>query len=455
MKPERLRVLLVGGLVVAAAGACGGRDEEGVTAAALHAAAHNLELVPVPDAPVGASEANEDSAPTLPKVTEAAGDARDGQIAVIGEHGHLASVTDPSVADVWLKWRARPSLDGATAVMTIQEEAARTLDETHVAWVSLPDAVETDQLVVAGAGEVNAVSYDGDLVAFTNFAEPQRVGEIAGAKSSTTLRIADRDGIRYEASLDGNFVAEAFGRTTGADGLPDQIFLLEHIPADAPRFYRVRVLSTETGEVSLPLNIRDKTQLVDERMSGLSRSQVIADEHGLLFTLYRGTVDGTPDGEPYAFVHTLDLANGVWCLFLDPKLELETVPGAIAVGGDRLFVASSNGHVGSIPIPSITDAERSTEMDWIVQVGEPSARPPALLADAAGVWIGSHDGSQRVLRVDNDGRLTAQQQIHGWYPTALAFDDTGQIIAAGDGWSTLGDLAVPDWFGAPAAVFAG
>lgn len=440
---------------LAAAGACGDRDGGAGDAAAQHALAHALELAPVPAPPVEELAASGEFAPSRPVAVTPRQPAPGRQVAVIGEYGHLGSLTAASVDDVWPKWQARPSLDRSTAVMTLRDEIARTLDETRLAWVSLPDAVETGGLTIDAAGELNAVSGDGGLVALTNFASLPQPGEIAGAKLSTTLWIADRTGVRYEAELDGNFVAEAFGRATGPGGLPAHVFLLEHIPADAPRFYRVRVLSTETGEVSLPLNIRDKSQLVDERMSGLSRSQVIADEHGLLFTLYRGTIDGNPDGQPYAFVHTLDLANGVWCLFLDPALELDTLPGSIAVGRDRLFVASANGKIGSIPIRSITNIERNPEMDWVVDAGPPGDLPPVLLADAAGVWVGLHGGTERLVRVDNDGQLGKPITTPGADPTALAFDGDGQVVAAGNGWSTLGESTLPAWFGTPTELFAG
>lgn len=460
---------------LAVAACTGGGESASGADAARHGEAHAVELVPVPTVPADRRDVNEpvatavaepehtsskqtSSKRTSSKQAPSDGFAARGAIAVIGEHGHLGSLTDSSVDDVWPKWRARPSLDGTTAVMTLQEPIATTVHPavTAVSWVSLPDGVETDELLLEGvAVGLDAVSADGDLAAFTNFAEPVRPGEIAGAKVSTTLLVVDRDGIRYETRLDGNFVVEAFGRQVGRDGLPDQLFLLEHVPADAPRFYRVRVLDPATGEVSLPLNIRDKSQQVDERMSGLSRSQVVADEHGLLFTLYRGTIDGTPDGEPYAFVHTLDLANGVWCLFLDPELELDTQPGSIAVGGDRLYVAGANGKVGAIDIPSISDIAEPPEMDWVVRAGPAGDEPPTLLADADGVWVGLHDGERRLVRLDAEGFAERPLRVPGASPTALAYDPAGAVVAAGDGWSTVGPPGLPDWFGAPTAVYPG
>lgn len=447
----RVRSIATLTIIIAAGSACGSAAT--TSDGDRHETAHAVQLAAEPAAEIADTRA-ELTASTSTSLTTAPDSAPGTDVAMIGEHGHLGSLTDPGVDDAWQKWQAHPSLDRTVAVMTLREESARTIDETRVSWVSLPDATETDRLAISAPSKLNAVSSDGSLVAFTNFAAPPRPGEIAGAKATTTLWIADRGGVRYEAELDGNFVAEAFGRRTGTDGLPEQIFLLEHLPAEAPRFYRVRVLSTATGEVSQPLNIRDKTQFVDERMSGLSRSQVIADEHGLLFTLYRGTIDGTPTGEPYAFVHTLDLADGVWCLFLDPALELDTRPGSIAVGGDRLYVASANGKVGSIPIPSITDLSRNPEMDWVATAGPSSDTAPVLLADADGVWVGLHDGTERLVRLAPDGTPQAPLAIAGPDPTALTVAGD-RIVAAGDGWTSLGEISTPRWFGAPAALFAG
>ena len=377
-------------------------------------------------------------------------------IALLGEHGHLGSVRDGEVANTWIKWTARPSPDGSTAVLTVQPEPARTLGQTLVAWASLPGGERKQEiLTVEGLElEATAVSDGAKFVALTNYADEPVGDQIAGAKETTNLLIATRDGVAYQTILDGNFVAEAFGRTMAGNGLPAQVFLLEYFPADDPTHYRVRVLSTETGEVSLPLNLRDKTQQVDERMAGLSRSQVIANDHGLLFTLYRAT-DDMPDGHPYAFVHTLDLADGVWCLDVDASLELDHLPGTLAVGGDRLYVASANGRVGSFPIPSISDPNRSPTMDWVVDVSRPGDDPPVLLADEEGVWVGTTDDVSRLIRLSTDGEQLPPVGLPSGHPLALAHGADGSVLAIGETWSTFGEVSVPDWFGRPVAILTG
>lgn len=423
-----MRALVVT-VAIALLAACTGGDDE------------TVPVDPVPDA------ALEPMAPLPPTTTAPAV----VEPALLGEHGHLGPIQAGRVLDTWLKWTARPSPDGSVAVLTIQPETARTISNTPLSWAALPSGDKTHELKIRGrALEATAVSDAGNFVALTNFAAEPVDGQIAGAKETTNLLIATRDGVVARYGLDGNFEAEAFGRTMGANGLPAQVFLLEYFPATAPTHYRVRVLSTETGEVSLPLNLRDKTQSVDERMAGISRSQVIANEHGLLFTLYRAT-DDMPGGHPYAFVHTLDLADGVWCLDVDPSLELDHLPGTLAVGGDRLYVASANGRVGSFRIPSISDPTRSPTMDWVVDVTRPGEDAPVLLADDAGVWVGTPDDVSRLIRLSPEGERLDPVGLPSGHPLALAHGDEG-ILAIGDDWSTFGDVSLPDWFGDPVAI---
>ena len=164
------------------------------------------------------------------------------------------------------------------------------------------------------------------------------------------------------------------------------MYLLEYLPADAPTHYRVRVLYTATGEVGLPVNLRDKATEVDAEMAGISRTQVVSGhDGGLLFTLYRG-VAGEGDRHGYAFVHTLGFAGGVWCLDIAPEMELDTQPGALVVAGDRLVVASANGTVGSYDIAAVLDPTRQPVMDVVSQYLHPEGEP-VLAATDDRVWV--------------------------------------------------------------------
>jgi hypothetical protein len=366
-------------------------------------------------------------------------------VALIDRDGQLGILTDGAVSNKWVKFTAFPSPDRSTAVMTLGPHIDGIGPERPVMWASLSDGEPLAEQTMRTSSELTATSLDGTFAGFTTRSAEAAPGTIAGARTTSDIEIISRDdGSVFRQQLDGNFVPEAFSRSTSADGVPTLVFLLEYFPAQAPRFYRVRVLSTETGDVSLPLNLRNKLEQVDERMAGLSRSQVVAEDHGLLFTLYRGTIDGTPDGEPYAFVHTLDFADGVWCLEVDPQLELDRVPGSLAVGGDRLYVASANGFVGAYPIPSLSDPNLSPSMDWVATFSGAGERAPAMAADDDGVWIGPDDPVSRLVRITADGDRGDPLGLPSSGATALVIDE-GSVHAIGDEWATFDITKRPDW----------
>ena len=146
-------------------------------------------------------------------------------------------------------------------------------------------------------------------------------------------------------------------------------------------------------------------------------------------------------------MHTLDFADGVWCLDVDPALELERLNGTLVVGGDRLYVASANGNVGSFEIPSITDPSRSPSMDWVVRASFPQADAPVAIADDDGVWVAWDDGTNELRRIEAVGRVGNSVELPGPAPTAITRGADGAIHAIGAGWTTFGDLVRPDWLG--------
>ncbi len=395
-------------------------------------------LVPVP-AVTPTTEVESTTAPTSWK-------HRAEPVALIDSDGQLAIVRNGVVDNRWVKFDAFPSPDRSTAVLTLGPDIGGIGAARPVMWASLPDGDALAEQIMRTDSEMTATSLDGTFAGFTTRAGDPIDGAIAGTRWVSDIEIVSRhDGSVFRQELDGNFVPEAFSSRLTKAGIPAQVFLLEYFPSDIPRFYRVRVLSTETGEVSLPLNLRNKLEQVDERMAGLSRSHVVAEEHGLLFTLYRGTLDGTPHGESYSFVHTLDFADGVWCLEVDPQLELDPLPGALAVGGDRLYVGSANGMVGSYPIPSITDPELSPAMDWVTTFSGEGERAPVMAADGKGVWIGPDDPVGRLVRITADGDLGDPLGLPTSGARAIDIADDGTIHAIGDDWATLEITDRPGW----------
>lgn len=358
----------------------------------------------------------------------------DGRVGVIEADGSSRQLRDDG-------WERTVSLDGSYAVST----ALVGPGDTKVAWDDLPTGEVLGGTVLVGTDMVAAATRaGGHLTAFVNRADKAADGAIAGGRESSVIVLASPEqGQVARFELAGNVVPEAIGSTSRPDGMPAQLFLLEFLPADAPTRYRVQVLDTETGELHLPLNLRDKLgPRVDQEMAGVTRGQVLADEQGLLFTLYRGTSD-MPHGHPYAFVHTLDLFDGVWCLDLPPEMRLEELPGALAVGGDRLYVASANGLVGAFDIANIREPQGSVEMLWVAEL--PNAGgfgPPAIAAgpDGAVVAFPSMSGLHRVAP---DGTVL-ESTVFDDGTEAIAVAD-GATYAVGDAWMLPGER--PDWLG--------
>ena len=441
----------IGAIVAAAAllvSACTGSSELASSDREADAAdADATALVPIPAVDDTTDTTETTDFPPPPEPPSAGTTAGSASAALIDTDGHLGLVVDGTVSNTWVKFTAFPSPDRSTAVLTLGPHIEGIGARRPVVWASLPHGEQVAEQTMRTDSELTATSLDGTFAGFTTRSDEAAPGTIAGARTTSDIEIISRDdGTVFRQTLDGNFVPEAFSRTTDADGVPTLVFLLEYFPAEAPRFYRVRVLSTETGDVSLPLNLRDKSQQVDERMAGFSRSQVVAEEHGLLFTLYRGTIDGTPDGEPYAFVHTLDFADGVWCLEVDPQLELDRLPGSLAVGGDRLYVASANGFVGAYPIPSLSNPDLSPSMDWVVDAVAASDEAPLIAADDEGVHVADPERPGFVAHVHADGIAHPAVRMFGDTPTAFVWDD-GRLQAVGDHWSGFGHFDRPDWLG--------
>lgn len=358
----------------------------------------------------------------------------DGRVGVIDADGSTRQLRDDG-------WERTVSLDGTYAASTVLVGPG----DTKVAWDDLASGEVLGGTMLEGVDMVAAATEaGGHLTALVSRASEPVDGAIAGGRESSVIVLASPEqGQVARFELDGNVVPEAIGSTLHADGVPAQLFLLEYLPADAPTRYRVQVLDTETGELTLPLNLRDKLgPRVDQEMAGVTRGQVLADEQGLLFTLYRGTSD-MPHGHPYAFVHTLDLFDGVWCLDLPSEMRLEELSGALAVGGDRLYVASANGLVGAFDIANIREPQGPVEMLWVVELPNAGGLGrPAIAAgpDGAVVAFPSMSG---LHRVGPDGTVL-ESTVFDDGTEAIAVAD-GTTYAVGDAWMLPGER--PDWLG--------
>jgi hypothetical protein len=421
---KRIALLL---LVIAGCASASASESDDATlrgADAPVSSAQQLETVPSGEPKTGAAAADTTKA-ALPDV---AAIRRDGSVVRVRD-GHV--IADKGV-------EPRPglvALDGRTFVEATSSDA----DTTEVRWADLFTGEKLGHALVDGPHLMPTVTdTTGRFVALVNEAAAQLDGTIAPGRESSTIVIADRRaGEQYRTTLTGNYYPEAFGITDPPRGVPDTVYLLEYLPADAPTHYRVRVLHTATGEIGLPVNLRAKAQEVDAEMAGISRTQVVSDhDGGLVFTLYRG-VAGEGDRHGYAFVHTLGLAGGVWCLDIAPEMELDTQPGALVVAGDRLVVASANGTVGKYDIAAVLDSTRQPIMDVVRHYLHPEGEP-VLAASDDRVWVAWRNLVYELDATTLDMVAFEPRRVAGTV-SALAATDDGLVIAYADGTIELGD----------------
>ena len=294
--------------------------------------------------------------------------------------------------------------------------------QTMVEW----HQVRTDQIgppvMIDGDFRPAAVAQDGKLVAL-----------ISSAGTSTTVVLATpSDGELRRWTFDSVLVPEAFTNAFETPGgLPMGVFVIEYLAKDT---YRVRVIDTATGQLGLPLNLRDKSQTVDEVMTAVSRTAVFDPDNQLLFTLYQ---DATEGGENVgSFIHTLGLFNGVWCLDVPKELGLADHPGALAINpnGSRLFAASSTGGVAGYNVSDITDF--GPEM--------PEARTITSLGGSAQRVAVGASGNQVVVALGGslfrlDPATLAVKDSFTWDMDveALTVLEDGSLVIVGTGRMTL------------------
>lgn len=335
---------------------------------------------------------------------------------------------------VWTHGGTRGALDGVVAAdgRTVVAVAASPGETSAtVAWLDVSTGETLAAFDVGSDLRVTAVSSSGELAVLAD-------AQVGGTARSTHVVAVDRRaGVLGDWSVPGNLVPEAFADAFAGDGsgLPIGIFVIEYV---RPEVYRVRVLDTASGELSLPLNLRDKARTVDEAMEAIGRTAAFDSVNRLLFTLYQGVPDG--DLPTTAFVHTLGLINGVYCLDLPTDLALGDLPGAVAVDpwGRRLYVASPNGGIAAFTIRDILDPS-------IVPVAEPVAwvepgSSVAVLAseDAVHVAINGATGltdGQAALILDLDPATLRERSriVVDGAVEAMAMTADGALIVADEG----------------------
>lgn len=273
-------------------------------------------------------------APTTPDTT--APNTFPGTVVLTTKEGDIVSYPDGGEPQTM---KAVQSPTGTVAVSATDGSASSTIE-----WHDLATGSVTTSVTVAGQLHPAAVTQDGKLVALFQ----------SGGGFTIVVLVSPTSGELRRWTIDADVVPEAFANAYSEDGLPIGVFVLEYLAAHT---YRVRVIDTATGTLSLPLNLRDKSQTVDEVMTAVSRTAVFEPMHQLLFTLYQDASEG--DENVGAFIHTLGLINGVWCLDVPPELGLADHPGALAVSpdGSHLYAASGTGGVAGFVVDDVLNPD--------------------------------------------------------------------------------------------------
>ena len=289
-------------------------------------------------------------------------------VALIGADQRVAVIRDGQVSDAMT---ALVTPDGRSAV-----EFTAAGADTELTWHDLTTGASTAPTVIAGALTATALDPSARIVALA--ATP--------APGKTEIVIAGAEGERFRRTYDVELFPEGFANAWEPSArLPVGLFVIEYLDRSvdptAPRTYRVRVIDLATGDLRLPLNLRSKGETVDEQMTGFARTHVTSERDGLLFTLYRGV---NPDDSTYAFVHTLGFVNGVWCLDVPRELELQLVPGSMALApdGSKLYVGSANGTLAEYVIADILNPARVPEAGRVSSLGPVGDAAPAMTATA-------------------------------------------------------------------------
>ena len=196
-----------------------------------------------------------------------------------------------------------------------------------------------------GGLEARVVSETGRAVALT---EPLPGGwdpRVPLPRSRTTIVVADPTGEREPVTfhLLGNYEPEAFSSDD------ERLFLIQHLPADTPRVYRVTVLNLDRGRVR-PVFGPFKGE--PERMPGIRLQQTISPAGDHLYTLYSSARPGYvphgaagPGDAVVSFVHVLSLdENWAHCVGL-PQGMWDRPASAQAMttspDGERLYVVDA------------------------------------------------------------------------------------------------------------------
>lgn len=332
---------------------------------------------------------------------------------------------------------ARLAMPGRSQLVSTRSDGAAT-------FLSMLDPITggaTSTLRLDGRLSAHVIAGDGERVALTPTA-PRAVSEPGApvGRSFTRIVVAHPDGgepaERYR--LRGNFEPEAFS-SSGR-----RLFLIRHVPPEAPSAYRVASLHLGGGRVS---DVVGRYKAPPETMAGTRLNQILAPAGDRLYTLYTsqpaayaqgasdadggaytegaGYVDGpvawSGGSRPVAFVHVLDLERR-WAFCAELPRIFGPGPAdakAIAVSPDGASVYAVDASHGRIAVVDARSLEvaRSARADLrALGRGPTMAR---VSPDGRTLFIGR---GGRIVRVGTDALAASE-------PWSLAAPLTGMAVS--------------------------
>jgi hypothetical protein len=314
------------------------------------------------------------------------------------------------------------------------------------------DAEAASTVRLDGTLDVRVVAESGRAVALMDPLPDGWDPEVPLPRSRTAVVVADPTGATETRTYDlrGNFEPEAFSTDDR------QLFMIQHLPAEAPTVYRVTVLNLRTGRV---VPVFGPFKGPAERMPGIRLQQVLSPNADQLYTLYSSARPGyaphhapVPNGATVSFVHVLSLQDG-WAHCVGLPKELWDRPAseqamATSPNGRLLYIADPT--LGLVTVMDTASLEiRTYPIDLSVSgVRRTSA---VVSGDGSALFVATAGERGGVTRIDTDTfevvRTWATDDVSGLGLSAdgerlyVAFDDRVEVMDARTG-SELAGVAV-------------
>jgi hypothetical protein len=288
---------------------------------------------------------------------------------------------------------------GGSWLLSATPSAGSTLLQT----LDGAEAEPASDVRLDGTLEIRVVAESGGAVALMDPLPQGWNPEVPLPRSRTPIVVADPTGLTEPRTYDlrGNFEPEAFSTDDR------RLFLIQHLPAEAPTVYRVTVLNLRTGRV-MPVHGPFKGPA--ERMPGIRLQQVLSPNADQLYTLYSSARPGyaphhapVPNGATVSFVHVLSLQDG-WAHCVGLPEELWDRPAseqamATSPNGRLLYLADPT--LGLVTVMDTASLEiRTYSIDLSVSgVRRTSA---VVSGDGSALFVATASEHSGIIRIDTD-----------------------------------------------------